>query len=130
MDEKVKILMDRVRETAAAMGEVANSAASAAGRYAGQITDAAKLNIMIFDLNAEISELLRQLGQTVYDTHLGKDSPEDSVTDLLEQLDEKQKILAETRERVTLLRQTRICPNCDTACGREDKYCKECGGAL
>ena len=126
----MKILMDRMRETAAAMGDVANSAASVAGRYAGQVADVAKLNLMIFDLNAEIGDLFRQLGQMVYETHQGKTVPDEDVAELLKQLDEKQKLLEETRQRASILRQTRICPHCGAVCAREDKYCKECGGAL
>ena len=69
MDDKVKELLDRIRDTAAVAADAANQTARAAGKKAGQMVDVAKLNVQLFDLNGEFNDVLRQLGQVMYDAH-------------------------------------------------------------
>ncbi len=99
MDDKVRELLDRVRDTAVGAADAANQTARAAGKKAGQMVDVAKLNVQLFDLNGEFNDVLRQLGQVMYDTHRGQ-------------------------------AQARICPACGAACGRDDQFCRRCGGSL
>ena len=35
-----------------------------------------------------------------------------------------------TPERIAALRQAKICPACGAACGRDDQFCRRCGGSL
>ena len=51
MDDRVKELLDRIRGTAEVAADAAVDTARVAGRRAGQMVDAAKLNIQLFDLN-------------------------------------------------------------------------------
>ena len=67
MDDKVKELLDRIRDTAAGAADAANQTARAAGKRAGQMVDVAKLNVQLFDLNGEFNDILRQMGQVMYD---------------------------------------------------------------
>ena len=53
MDDKVKELLDRIRDTASAAADSAADTARVAGRKAGQMVDVAKLNVQLFDLNGE-----------------------------------------------------------------------------
>lgn len=130
MDERVKELLDRVRGTAVTMGEVAGSTARFAGKCAGQMVDVAKLNMKIFDLKADVNGLLRDVGQMVYDTHRGADADAGAVDALLRQIDERHAAIAELKERGAVLKNARECPGCGAACGREDKFCRDCGQAL
>ncbi len=41
--------------------------------------DIAKLNMKIFDLKSDINNLLREVGQTVYDTHLGRTADQSAL---------------------------------------------------
>lgn len=75
MDERVRELLDRVRGTALTVSEAAGTTARYAAKCAGQTVDIAKLNMKIFDLKSDINNLLREVGQTVYDTHLGAVPP-------------------------------------------------------
>ena len=72
MDDKVKELLDRIRDTASAAADSAADTARVAGRKAGQMVDVAKLNVQLFDLNGEFSDILKKLGQVMYDTHRGQ----------------------------------------------------------
>ena len=130
MDERVKELLDRVRDTAVTVGEVAGSTARFAGKCAGQMVDVAKLNMRIFDLKTDINDLLRDVGQLVYDTHRGADTDAGAVEALLGQIDGKHAAIDELKERGAVLKNARACPGCGAACGRDDKFCRACGQAL
>ena len=130
MDERVKELLDRVRETAVTVGEAAGVTARYAGKCAGQMVDIAKLNMKIFDLKTEISALLREIGQVVYDTHLGVEADKDPIGGMLEQIDQKNRAIEELKERIAVLKNCRECPSCGASCGKEDKFCKSCGAQL
>ena len=129
MDERVRELLDRVRDTAVTVGEAAGTTARYAAKYAGQTVDIAKLNMKIFDLKTDINALLREIGQVVYNTHLGAEGALD-VDGLLAQIDGKHKAVDELKERVAALKSCKDCPDCGAACGRDDKFCKSCGRAF
>lgn len=131
MDDKVKDLLDKIRGTANFAADAAADTARVAGKRAGQMVDVAKLNVQLFDLNGEFNEILRQLGQVMYDTHLGREEAEGvSVTDLLAQADSTAAKVAEAKARIADLRQSQTCPGCGAPCGKEDKFCRRCGASL
>jgi len=130
MDEKVKALLERVRGTASYAADAAADGARAAGRKAGQMVDVAKLNVQLFDLNGEQNDILRQLGQVMYDTHRGQVPEGAAVTALLNQADEKARKIAELKGRIADLKQTQACPGCGASCGKNDKFCRACGARL
>ena len=130
MDEHVRELLDRVRDTAVTVGQAAGVTARQAGKCAGQMVDVAKLNMKIFDLKSEINGLLREVGSLVYDTHMGKEPQEDGITPLLEQIDEKNEAIQAYKEQIAVLKKSKTCPGCGAVCGRDDKFCKECGAQL
>lgn len=129
MDEKIRDLLERIRGTAADLGETAAPAARYVGQRAGELVDTAKLNIQIFDRNSEINDLLRRMGKVMYDTHLGKE-PTDDVTELLRQADEAYAQVADLKAKVAALRQGKTCPACGALCARDDRFCKECGAGF
>ena len=130
MDDKVKNLLERVRGTASYAADAAADGARAAGKRAGQMVDVAKLHVQLFDLNGEYNDLLRQLGQVMYDTHRGEAPENDVVTKLLAQADEKAARIAELKNRIADLKQAASCPACGEPCGRGDKFCRACGKPL
>ncbi len=130
MDDKVKDLLDRIRGTASVAADAAADTARVAGKKAGQMVDVAKLNVQLFDLNGDYNEVLRQLGQVMYDTHKGQAPEGDPVTQLLAKADELVEKIAEVKARIADLRQAQICPACGAPCGKGDKFCHTCGQAL
>lgn len=130
MDERVRDLLDRVRDTAVTMTEAAGTTARCVGQRAGQLVDVAKLNMKIFDLKTDINELLRKIGLVVYSTHLGSDSGQAGLSAMLTELDGKHAAIEELKERIAVLKDTQDCPHCDASCGRGDKFCKNCGKEL
>ena len=130
MDDKVKNLLERVKGTASYAADAAADGARAAGKKAGQMVDVAKLNVQLFDLNGEYNDILRQLGQVMYDTHKGEAPENETVTGLLLQADEKAAKIAELKSRISDLKQAASCPACGEPCGRGDKFCRHCGAQL
>ena len=130
MDDKVKALLDRVKGTANYAADAAADGARAAGKRAGQMVDVAKLNVQLFDLNGEYNDLMRQLGQVMYDTHKGEVPENDAVNQLLAQADEKAVRIAELKGRISDLKQALTCPGCGEPCGKGDKVCRHCGTQL
>lgn len=130
MDDKVKALLERVRGTASYAADAAADGARAAGKRAGQMVDVAKLNVQLFDLNGEYNDVLRQLGQVMYDTHRGEAPEHDHVGKLLAQADEMAAKIAELKGRISDLKQAQVCPDCGAPCGRGDKFCRQCGRTL
>ena len=118
MDDNVKELLDRIRDTASAAADTAADTARVAGRKAGQMVDVAKLNVQLFDLNGEFSDILKKLGEST------------DVAGLLERADEVSEKIREVKARISDLRQSRTCPACGASCGKEDKYCRGCGAPL
>ena len=130
MEDQVKELMDRIRGTASACADACADTARVAGRKAGQMVDVAKLNVQLFDLNGEFSDILKKLGQVMYDTHRGQAPEGDPVTELLVQADETAAKVEEVKSRIADLRQARSCPACGAPCGKGDKFCRSCGASL
>ena len=130
MDERVKALLDRVKGTASYAADAAAGGARAAGKRAGQMVDAAKLNVQLFDLNGEYNDLMRQLGQVMYATHRGEVADSAEVTALLNQADEKSAKISELKSRISDLKQAQSCPACGAPCGKGDKFCRVCGAQL
>ena len=130
MDDKVKDLLDKIRGAADLAADAAADTARVAGRRAGQLVDVAKLNVQLFDLNGEFNDILRQLGQVMYDAHLGLETEGDPVTQLLVRADEVAAKTAEVKERIAALRHAQTCPGCGASCSKEDKFCRSCGCTL
>ncbi len=131
MDDRVKELLDRIRAAAVTAGQAAGATACRAARSAGELADIAKLNMKVFDLRTGVNELLREVGQVVYDTHLGQDGPgQERLEALLAQIDDKNKAIDACRQQVAALKHCRPCPACGAVCGRDDRFCKHCGAAL
>lgn len=130
MDDKVKVLLERIRGTAGYAADAAADSARAAGKRAGQMVDVAKLNVQLFDVNGEYNDILRQLGQVMVDTHKGEVPEHDKVSRLLAQADESVVKIAELRGRISDLKQTKACACCGAPCGKGDKFCRQCGAAL
>jgi len=128
MEDRVRELLDQIRSTAGVAADAAVDTARVAGKRAGQVVDIAKLNVQLFDLNGEFNDLMRRLGQVMYDTHKGEETAD--VTVLLAKADEIAGRIAEMKTRIADLRQSRPCPACGAVCGRADKFCSKCGGQL
>jgi rRNA maturation endonuclease Nob1 len=74
--------------------------------------------------------LLRDAGQIIYDAHLGAETNDVMLAQILEQLDVKNAQIMELRARIDAIKNQQRCPSCGAPCGTNDRYCKSCGAIL
>lgn len=130
MDEKVQMLLDKIKVVANRTGQAAGRAADAAGKKAGELATATRLNLQIFDLNTECEVLYKEIGKMVYDLHLGVEPANSEMDARIAAVDEKQGRIAALREQLADMKSVVVCPQCGRQCSKEDGFCSGCGGAL
>ena len=74
MDAKVQSFLDKIRVMADKTTQAAGRAADVAGKKASELAGATRINLQIFDLNAECEALYKEIGKMVYDLHRGTKS--------------------------------------------------------
>ena len=130
MDDRVRNLLNRVRDSAQQAGQAAAATAQEVSRKAGSMADVTRLNVQIYELQSDVSTLLKDAGQIVYDAHLGVESDEAMLANILARLDEKNAQIMELRARIDGLKNQQTCPCCGSPCAAEDRFCKSCGAIL
>ncbi len=130
MDDKVKELLNKIKETATIAADAAESAARQVGQKTGDTLEMAKLNMKIFDLNTEIGLSMREIGTIVYDTHTGKVTDENALSEIIKSVDEKNAEIESYRAKLAEFKKSVICPVCSETCSKGDTFCKKCGAKL
>ena len=131
MDDKIKELFEKVRYGAESVGEKAEDFGVKVGDRFNRTLELSKLNMKIFDVNADISARLRALGQMIYDTHRGVGTEDDDRLDaLLTSLDAKNAELDALKAQAAELKGAVSCPVCGARAARDSKFCKDCGAPL
>ena len=97
------------------------------GLGAKKLTDAAKRQLEIADLHAEVNTCLRELGELLYATHTG--TPTDSEA-LLAKMEEIDRLKARVRELEGDPVVHLLCPRCGREVKPDDVYCRDCGEKL
>ncbi len=130
MDDKVREIFNRIRETATVAADAAETAARQLGRKTGETLEIAKLNMRIFDLETEIGASQREIGKMVYDTHRGGAADEEKLAEILKDIDEKYDEIEVCKARISGLKSSSVCPRCGEPCGKGDLFCKKCGSPI
>lgn len=130
MMDRRRDLLNRARAAAQSVSSAAGSMARSAGRMAENAVDISKLNLQIRELEADIATLLRNAGQIIYDAHLGTETDDAMLAQIMEQLDVKNAQVLELRARVDAIKGQKCCPSCGSLCGAEDSICQICGAIL
>lgn len=130
MDPKISKMLEKAKVFAEKTGEVATQAAQNAGRVAGDMAQATKLNLQIFDLNTECEVLYKNMGKLVYDIHMGIDVESDAMDKYLMEVDEIRAKIDDLRMQLSQAKQQSTCPVCGKTCDKNDVYCASCGAML
>lgn len=134
MDDKLNELMDMVRNTANSVvdgvSSIAGDSLHTVGQKAEDLMGITKINMEIFDLNTEVSSLMRSVGETVYATHAGQEVDNAVLMQDLGLIDAKKGKIEYLKQQANQLRGAKICKSCNARCDTEDKFCKTCGGKL
>lgn len=130
MDPKVYKMLEKAKIFAEKTGVAATQAAQSASKVAGDMAQATKLNLQIFDLNTECEVLYKQMGKLVYDIHLGIDVEQDAMDKYLAEVDEIRAKIDDLRLQLSQTKQQVTCPVCGKVCQKDDVYCASCGAML
>ncbi len=118
-------VVDKVKTTAAAAAEVANSI----GKKASNRMEVARINAKIGELKKEIEALYESIGERVYQTN-AEVVNKAIVAELIEAIDEKYIKIKDSLYRAAELKGLIICPSCGRECDNEDDFCSKCGAKL
>ncbi len=132
MDEKTKVILEKVKASAAMVGDLTLSAAASVGKKASGVVEQSKLNLKLFDLQNEVDLLYKSIGRSLYQAHTEPDGETPDFDELFLAVDEKQAEIQSLRDKIVELRCTKKCPNpeCGRTCGKDTHYCPDCGTAL
>lgn len=130
MDVRMQDFLDKIRVMADKTSKAASRAADVAGKKAGELATATRLNLQIFDLNTECEVLYKEIGRQIYELHRGVEPDNDVMDNRIAQIDDKQEKVAALREELASLKSVAVCPHCGKHCSKEDAFCAGCGGAL
>ena len=130
MDRNVSMLLEKIKAVAEQTRAGAVRAADRAGKRAGEMAQATRLNLQIFDRNTECDVLYKEIGKIIYDIHQGAQTEEDVIERKLTQLDALHSEIAGLRDELSALKTVCICPRCGRQCSRDDAYCAGCGSPL
>ncbi len=130
MDPKVYKMLEKAKIFAEKTGVAATQAAQNASKVAGDMAQATKLNLQIFDLNTECEVLYKEMGKLVYDIHLGIDVEQDAMDKYLSEVDEIRARIDNLRLQLSQTKQQVTCPVCGKTCQKDDVYCASCGAML
>lgn len=108
----------------------AKTAVDSVGKKAGRVIDRSKLRLAALDIRSELSKKYRMLGKVCYEaSRTGKNYDkgikqlEDNITELNEQLEKINELLASSEKKIK-------CPECSTYNAKDAVFCSKCGVRL
>ena len=99
----------------------------AAGRKAGNLTDLAKMKLKLADNEKAIDTTLAALGRLVYESRKNGDLNEETVNELVQQVDELEAANEELQAAIDNNRGRKTCRSCGSANPENAAYCNKCG---
>ena len=127
MNQKLSELLASVQSTAVQVSDVAVDAVYGAGRKAGELVDAARVQLRIVDRKAEVNLVLRELGEILYATHVGEPSDSEIMLAKLQEIDALKAEIAELENRLGRKPAPAICETCGAEVKENAAFCGECG---
>ena len=100
------------------------------GLGAKKLTDAAKRQLEIADLHAEVNTCLRELGELLYATHTGTLTESEVLLAKLQEIDGLRQQIDRLEREIARLQGGAVCPFCGAAARSGDVFCRECGQKL
>ena len=109
---------------------LARDAICTMGLGAKRLTDAAKRQLEIADLHAEVNTCLRELGELLYATHTGTLTESEVLLAKLQEIDGLRQQIDRLEREIARLQGGAVCPFCGAAARSGDVFCRECGQKL
>ena len=130
MDDRMQGFLDRTKAAASAIGTVAGATVRYAGKRSGEAIGTARLSLKTAELERQTQNILRDIGQAVYEAIQTGESREELLDARTEELEHLYAAISGLKDQAAVLRDAKKCPACGTVCAHEDRYCKHCGAVL
>lgn len=132
MDDKLRQIINIVRQTATAAGHTAGRAVEATGKKAENLMEQTKLSFRIMNLEGEIDDIYRDIGKFVFAAKNDDTIEPSEIEEKIFLIEEKQAEIEKTHDRLDELKCTKRCPNpdCGKKSSKDDKFCNACGAVL
>lgn len=90
-----------------------------------ELAEITRINMEINSTEQKLQSAYTELGQSAVENNLLVGKP--IVTDLLEQVGSYKNHIDELKERLNIVRNINICPNCGAEVSRSSRFCDSCG---
>lgn len=109
------------------LGNAFNDAAKTVSNKTNEVVEVTKLNNHMNDCIKRINQKYIEMGKKVYEEY--KNEPElfERYQELCMQIDEIQKDLEETKDKISNVKGCKICKNCNNTVAIDSKFCPKCG---
>ena len=127
MNQKLSELMAMVQRTAIQVSDIAVDTVYGAGKKAGAVVDAAKIQLRIVDRKAEVHTVLREIGEILYATHTGEPSDSEIMLTKLQEIDALKAEIAALEAALGRKPKPCTCETCGAVVREGAVFCEECG---
>ena len=130
MDEKLRDLQEKARQTYRRASAAAADTAYLAMHQAVRMMDSAKLHLHLAELENRRGRELRRVGELVYATHTGDPTDSEQLLEQLRAVDGVNDQIAEVEAELVRRNGGQVCPRCGGASAGGDRFCRHCGAKL
>lgn len=111
------------------LGKKASEAYKVTADKTGKLAKEAKLRMKIADLKSQISEIYKEIGETVYQKHIreGEYDIEKDIEEKCTKIDVLSDEIESNLKQCLELKDKRQCPSCFTEIEKDVKFCPKCG---
>ena len=95
-----------------------------------EIVEITKLRYAISDIEGDISKLMRDIGESVYEAYKDNKEPSEAINENCAAIDEKYAQVEEMRAKLNEIKNVTVCPKCGAAMDKESCFCSKCGEKL
>ncbi|MBQ7717802.1 MAG: zinc ribbon domain-containing protein [Clostridia bacterium] len=95
-----------------------------------EIVEITKLKFALSDIESDISKLMRDIGESVYEAYKENKEPDEEINANCALIAEKYEQAEEMRAKINELKKLTQCPKCGCAMDKDAQFCSKCGEKL
>ena len=123
-------LINNITKIAKSVGAEVASMASSVAKKSSELVEISKLTINVATIEDSKKELLKKIGQIVFDQYETGSEFSQELKDECGRIKEADKKIKSIKERIMEIKNVNRCLDCGTNMKLEDKFCSECGTKL
>jgi hypothetical protein len=104
--------------------------AKIAVKKSNELVEITKLSFNSSEIQGEINDIYKQIGRIIYESYCEGALFGDDITTKCEKITGKSKDLAEIKEKLSVLKNIKVCQNCKRDVPAASIYCPSCGGKI